>query len=349
MFGLSRSRTYWLSRFLSYGDWHCGHDESRHMGTLDDVRAWLSQPCTGTVETAAAPWWRLALHYRPDLKIVTVRRPIAEIVASAARVGWTVDPAKLRRRSAKLDQIEARVPGVMKLSYADLAREDVCAAVFQHCLPYAADHDWWASLSRQNLQVNPRALDRYVTAYRKRLTALEGAAKQASMAALFAVSPRSLDGFVFQQEPLDRCLTDGAALFAAHSAAIGEEPDSYKRKNIPLMRKLEQIGALMITTARCNGRMFGYLMAIVSPSLQSPDLTSGLHTLFYASPEVPGLGLKLQRHSIAAMAERGVGEAIFRAGVRGSGDRTSVLYRRLGARPAGELFRLDMKEHHAWA
>ena len=41
---LPRSRSYWLSRYLSYGGWHCGHEEIRHARTLSDVRAWLARP-----------------------------------------------------------------------------------------------------------------------------------------------------------------------------------------------------------------------------------------------------------------------------------------------------------------
>ena len=66
VYALPRSRTFWLSRFLCYAEWNCGHDEIRHARSLDDVRAWFSQSYTGTVETAAAPWWRLIQRLRPD-------------------------------------------------------------------------------------------------------------------------------------------------------------------------------------------------------------------------------------------------------------------------------------------
>ena len=57
---MPRSRTKWLSQFLSYGPWQVGHDEIRHCRSMDDVAAWLSQPFTGTIETAArAAFWRL--------------------------------------------------------------------------------------------------------------------------------------------------------------------------------------------------------------------------------------------------------------------------------------------------
>ena len=53
---------------------------------LDDAQAWLSQDCTGTAETAAAPWWRLVRHYRPDIRTLVVRRPVAEVLDSLLRL-----------------------------------------------------------------------------------------------------------------------------------------------------------------------------------------------------------------------------------------------------------------------
>ena len=46
---MPRSRSKWLSVFLSYGEWGCGHEELLNLRGLDDAKAWLSQPYTGTV------------------------------------------------------------------------------------------------------------------------------------------------------------------------------------------------------------------------------------------------------------------------------------------------------------
>ena len=47
---LPRSRTFWLSRFLAFGGWDCGHDQLRFMRGMEDVKAWLGTPCFGSVE-----------------------------------------------------------------------------------------------------------------------------------------------------------------------------------------------------------------------------------------------------------------------------------------------------------
>lgn len=151
-------------------------------------------------------------------------------------------------------------------------------------------------------------------------------------------------GFTFQQEPFDVWLKDGTPLFDEHLVQVGEAPGSWTDKNLPLMRRLAALGVLHVTTARCNGRMFGYLMAIVSPTLYSADRTEALHTTFFCAPSAPGLGLKLQHASINFLRSIGVNEVVFRAGTQGDGPRLGALYRRLGAVDAGQLFLLDLKE-----
>lgn len=341
---LPRSRTFWLSRFLTYGDWTCGHEELRHARSMEDIASWLAQPCTGTVETAAAPWWRTLRRACPDARVVTVRRPVAEVVDSLAALGFdraVMGPA-MRRLDMKLDQIEARVPGVLSVRFADLADERTCAAVFEHCLPHQHDLEWWRVTSALNLQVNVPAMVRYHRAHAAQMNKLAAIAKHQTVAAM-ARDAAPPDGVTLQHETFDAFLRDGKALFAEHLIQVGEAPDDYLGKNIPLMSVLDQMGAMQITTARCNGRMFGYLMAVISPSLESPDVTSAMHTVFFASPEFPGLGMKLQRKSVEGLRERGVGEVFFRAGTRGSGPRLGTLYRRMGAEPFGDLYKLELK------
>ena len=87
VFALPRSRTFWASRFLSYGGWACGHDEALHVRALDDVRSWFAQPYVGTVETAAAPFWRLLHAVCPQAKVVVIRRPVSDVVTSLMALG----------------------------------------------------------------------------------------------------------------------------------------------------------------------------------------------------------------------------------------------------------------------
>ena len=346
IYGLPRSRTFWLSRFLTYGDWQCGHEEIRHARTLDDVRNWLSLPCAGTAETAGAPWWRLVQSMRPDARTVVVRRPAAEVVASLLRTGVEYDEARLRseirKLDAKLDQIQARVPGVLSVSFSDLESEATCARVFEHCLPYRHDPAWYALTAPMNLQANLQALTQYYQGNAGQLEKLGKIAKQTILGGLARALPMP-DAFTFQQEPLSVALRDSDALVRDHCVQVGEAPDQRLAKNWSFLFTLERLGALQVMTARSNGRIFGYLLAIIGPSLEHTDRLEALHTTFFTSKDAPGLGLKLQRASIAALRDRGVHDVVLRAGPRGNGPRLGSLYRRLGAEDAGQMFILDLK------
>lgn len=345
VYALPRSRTFWLSRFLSYRDWNCGHDEIRHFRALDDAKSWLSQECTGTVETGAAPWWRLVQKYRPDIRAVVIRRPVHDVVESLARFGFDPDvmTRAMTRLDRKLDQIERRVPGVLSVSFDELATEEGCARVFEHCLPHAFDFEWWATLAPINLQFSMSSLVRYAVAHEPQMRKLAKIAKQKTIAGMqrVVIPP---EGMTIQQEPFETFFRDGASLFAEHLCQVDEAPDAYLSKNIDLMRDLDRLGAMHITTARCNGRMFGYLMTVLCPSLEVPGRLCATHTTFFASKDARGLGMKLQRASIEALRARGIDELHSRAGARGSGPKMGPMHRRLGFEDHGQMFRLSLKD-----
>lgn len=347
IFSLPRSRTTWLSKFLSYGQWHCGHDELRHMRGLDDVKSWLAQPFTGSVETAAAPWWRLLKKYRPDVRMLVIRRSVEDVVGSLMRLELGFDRAEMtklmRSLDAKLAQIERRMDAP-SVRFEDLNDIRYCSAIFQFCLdrPFDKEATWrYAQLRDQNIQCSMSALIRYAAAFRPQMEKMKATAKHVSLADFARRPSREPDALTIQEEPFEQFLKDGAALFGDHSVVVGEHPDSFQSKNIPLFRALASVGNLQVVTARSNGRMFGYLVTVLSASLEAADRNSAVHIPVYASPEFPGLGMKLQRYALATLIEKkGRNEIWGRAGSRGSGDRMGAMYRRLGFVPDGELYRL---------
>ena len=344
---LPRSRTAWLSEFLSYDDWHCGHDELQYMRQLEDVQSWLSQPNTGTVETAASPFWRLALHMKPDLKFVTIRRDPTEAAHSAVNAGLCNDldqTTKLfKYLDHKLDQIELRTK-CKSYRYEDLVHEEVCENLFEHLLPHKHDSKRWAELNKKNIQVDVPALNRYVTAYKPQLERLAAIARQKSLTLLSANAVSTGQELTLEFESFRNSLNDGQLAMKEHCVAVGEHPGNYINKNLDLLQRYEDSGALQVTVAKSNGRIFGYLVTIIGESLESPGRLSGCHTAFYGSSDYAGIGLKLHRKAAEGLRNRGVYEVVMRAGVRGAGDRVSALYRRMGAEPFGTYYRLQLKE-----
>lgn len=347
IFALPRSRTAWLSKFLTVGDWVCGHDEIRHCRSLDDAKAWFAQPCVGTIETAAAPFWRLTAKIAPRARIVVIRRPVEEVVASMLAIpGMVFDEecltAAMRALDHKLDQIEARLP-CLSVKYADLAHEKTCKAVFEYCLPYRHDPERWAAWDAMNVQIDMRALSRYCHAYGPALDKLAAQAKQRVLSDFAMRRPIEPDGITIQAESFADWVRDAEPLFNEHLSRVGEAPGDWQRKNLGLMSNLYDLGAMQIATARCNGRMFGYLMTVVSPSLTSPDVVTGTHTTFFADEHFPGLGLKLQRAALRMLRERGVTEVFWEAGQRGDGPRLGTMYRRLGGVAHSQTYRLELE------
>jgi hypothetical protein len=343
---LPRSRTFWLSNFLTYRDWHCGHDELRHVRTIGDVQSWLSQPFTGTVETAAASFWRLI---PSGVRVVIVRRSVEEVVNSMVasmppgvfdRDGMT---RLMTRLDLKLSQAAKGLPNALVVTFEELKTEEACSRVFEYCLPYPHDPAWWRAVSAVNLQINMPAFMRYVVAHKAQMA---GAAHQAKTITIAGIKARAsaaaseIDGVDLSLMDFETFLDEGKSLFAEHSKAIGEPPTSFQEKNIPFLRAIEANGGLQIAVAKSNGRMFGYLMSVIGPSLEAPGRKSATQTAFFASKEFPGLGLKLERFAVSEARSVGVSEVLLRAGTRGDGDRLGILYRRLGAERDGELYRL---------
>lgn len=342
VYGLPRSRTFWLSRFLSYRDWNCGHDELRHARSMDDVKAWFSQDRTGTVETSAAPWWRLV---PKEIRTIVIRRPVPDVVASLARLGF--DPAAMTlimtKLDRKLDQIERRVPGAISFRFDDLTSEAECARLFEYCLPHDHDHDWWATLAAMNLQVSMSGLIRYMVAYHPQLSGLAEIARRSILANM---GPRKLvqrDDVTIQEESCAAWLRDGTRLFEEHSIRLGESPDGYKRRNWDLMDAMDRNGAMQIHTARCNGRMVGYYVCFIAPATEDVSLVSAMQISVFVTTDFSGLALRLQRAAIEALRSKGVGEVCFRAGVKADGARMGAIYRRAGAEHIGQMYRLPLK------
>jgi hypothetical protein len=345
IFALPRCRTAWLSRFLSYGQWSCGHEQARYVRSVDDIRSWLSTPFTGTAETAAAPFWRTLRDIAPDTRVVVVRRPVDEVVDSLMaqcpfdRAALT---AQIVALDHKLSQIAARWPGALSVTFASLRDEATCARVFEHCLQRPHDPVWWRLMDSTNVQINLPAMVRYHTSHRPQIEKITAILRRTTLDKFETRTRDEHEALTLTVEPFATFYPEARRAFEAHLAATDQLPDP-DLKNIALLQRLDDIGALQCVAARSNGRVFGYLMTLISPSLDDHGAIRAHHMPFYADTAFPGLGMRLQRFARDALKERGVTEIIMHAGVRGSGPRLGTLYRRLGAEDFGQLYRLNME------
>lgn len=161
IYTLGRSRSAWLSRFLTHGAWHCFHEIGIKMRSLDDVREFFSWPYVGTIESGAAHGSHLLQHMVPDLKQVVIRRPVEDVVASYLALdlkGLFVydEPAlwkAMHRAARELDRISDQ-PGVLTVDYADLDTFEGCARVFEFCFGYQPLMFHWLEWAFRNVQMD---------------------------------------------------------------------------------------------------------------------------------------------------------------------------------------------------
>lgn len=153
------------------------------------------------------------------------------------------------------------------------------------------------------------------------------------------------DGVTVQEEPWPRFWRDGQALFRKHETEIGPRVGGGRRElNVPLVEEMDRRHALQVVTARCNGRMAGYLVSILSPSIDVAGTVNAVATAFYVDRDFRGVGPRLMHRSIDLLRAKGASEVLLRTGLLGSGPKAGALYRRLGAVPNGELYTLKLRE-----
>lgn len=325
-----------MQAYLTIPGWHVGHDEARRCRSMADVHSWFSQDMVGSIETAAASFWRLI----PEgVRIAVVRRPVVEVADSLIKQGVPLnqDSVKLlQQMDRKLTQLVKRLPNVAEISFAGLDTEAGCKVLFEHCLGVPHDHGWWTRCAPINLQEPLSVPFRYVKAYGPQMHRMARLAKHRMLSDLR--KPLEHEGFTFQCEPFREFREDAAQLITDHCVEAGRA--AWHDFNVPMFQWLDDAGALQVMTARSNGRCFGYLVSIVGPSLEGTGITQATHTGFYTDPSVRGLGVRLLMQANEVLKAKGVDEILMRAGVAGSGPRMGAVYQRLGAEPFGELWRL---------
>lgn len=150
---LPRSRTFWLSRLLSYGGRRVDHDPSRFFRGRDDVAAYFRRPGAAAADTALGRIWSDVAPSLPrELRVVVVHRKPEDVADSLIlRCGVRTARAQLVcTQGAVLSRL--RAIGGLHVSFAALAEERTCARVFEYCLGCAFDRAWWSGLKDQNLQ-----------------------------------------------------------------------------------------------------------------------------------------------------------------------------------------------------
>lgn len=161
IYALPRSRTAWLSRFLSYGDWTCYHEQLTFMRSLEEMQRFFARPNMGSAETAGIQGRHLIRYVAPDIREIVILRPVDEVVNSILSINigmaGTYNVPLLQRNMEYGDRELRKLSkkhGVLVLNYEDLELEENCKRIFEYCLPYRFDKVWWEFFKSQNIQVS---------------------------------------------------------------------------------------------------------------------------------------------------------------------------------------------------
>jgi GNAT superfamily N-acetyltransferase len=331
VFGLPRSRTRWLAEFLTYDGVECRHDSLAQAPSLKHLLAQLDNPAMGLVETGLMLGWQMVRARFPDCRFVVVRRPLDAVKDSLQRFGWAFEPGHLELMDAALDEI-AEQPGTLSVDFAELEQEEICRLVFEHCLRRPFDRDHWAALAEQNIQID---MGQRLALLCDRRQEIENISQE------IAVHCGSV---TFQLEAWETFWRDGQDLFIAHHREAGPVEGMPFNPHEKAASTLDHMGVLQILTARCDGKMVGYLLFYIEPSLESKDVLLGIQSAFYVVPQQRGIGPMLHAFAVKHLKSMGVQRLILRAGVRGSGPKLASFFRRMGAEDNGRLFSLWIGE-----
>jgi len=327
IFGLPRSRTKWLSSFLSHENHVCHHDLTAEVSSLSELRDKLSVPGNGTSETSLAHGWPMLLSWFPNMKIVVIRRDVNDVMTSLEKCGLKIPLEEIQYRNDRLDEISA-LPRVMTVDFNDI--DKMSRKILFHCHGYHVD-DLWVKSHDANIQID----------IPERLRLLED--RHDTIAHIQdSILAKSCD-VTMHVESFSEFYRDAKYLLGMHAKEAGPMDGMPFDPDIDMAMALYNSGSLMICTARCSGLIVGYIFFIISPSLESRGILLGVRNIWYVHPAWRGrLGLKLHDFASDRLRERGVSALTLRSGVRADGPRHFKYYERKGAKDMGRLYHLPL-------
>lgn len=158
IFALPRSRTAWLSHWLSYVEGgkrlkRVGHDEFSRCSSIDQCVDLFEgeDALDGTVETGAAFAYQIIKERLPNAKLLVVQRDPMESLASLCRAGLKPEPGDWARRVIDLWSVSG--DGVRTIAYRDLDLESCAKWIWDYCLGLPWNGQWWVEWRAMNVQV----------------------------------------------------------------------------------------------------------------------------------------------------------------------------------------------------
>lgn len=324
VFSLPRSRSTWLSSYLSYGGLCVGHDLVLRADSCQQFFDHL-WPLAGTCETGAMDGHALMRKAMPGAKFVVIHRSISEVAASLAKFRIT-DP-NLERRSQVLDKIDG-----LHIAYDDLCDVRTCVTLWEYVYPgIPFDFAWWRHMDAQNVQVDVAAEVALQIARQQQIAALRR--EVAICPDITRIGWEPFDSFWADPDRDELCM----AHYQEANGVTRYEPD------IELLKRLEAGGAFRMLTARVNGKLVGYLMLSFTVDAECLGKRIADQGAWYVDQQAPSeLAVRMLKWAIAELRNAGIDTLHLHHPLQGRGARLASLFRRLGARPNQHRYTLAL-------
>jgi GNAT superfamily N-acetyltransferase len=325
VFALPRSRTAWLSRWLSaVAQAPVGHDLAIEADTIDQWLGYVARGWRGTCETGAVEVWPILRRSIPACRIITVHRPLEAVCASLEAAGYEPPLCDLQRRNAALEALAGQ-DGVLSLPFDVLDDPRACAVLQEYALGVPFDWPAWREAACLNVQINREQRLARLTERRPQIEALK-----AELVERLAVHrPFVLIGEERWTDVADDCERMGAV----HHDEATEGIEGVFRLNRNAMLQLAEAGIWRVFTARVDGELAGYCCWTHETNLEADAPQTMAHGPFYVSPEHARhkLGVRLLHVSRDALAAEGYRVLRLHHTMHGRGARAGRLYEALGA------------------
>lgn len=155
--GMPRSRTAWLSAFLSTPDRPFLHEPSVHWHGLHDLRTFLSNPRAAACDSGLTLFWRDIMAFRPNVTLIVVHRSEQSVFASLLDAGIPL-PGDIVRRLRLLwrETLEAAMRAKFSTDFDDLHKPIVARYIYRLATGVDCSHAWLQQWQDLNVQANWR-------------------------------------------------------------------------------------------------------------------------------------------------------------------------------------------------
>lgn len=159
--GLPRSRTAWLSVFLTYGNIVCHHElVGKHgIDALWSEMQYGDGEFRGNADTLAALYLDEIIQAMPDIRLVVVQRKPSEVVDSMRAKGFFASEQAIEKLSPYIVKA-ANLPGTLNVRFEALSEEATLRELQEHIAPGEPWHPWrFEALRDLNVQMSMNALN----------------------------------------------------------------------------------------------------------------------------------------------------------------------------------------------